>query len=160
MSASNSNDELLSLAAGIVSAHVSHNGVPADGLPDLILSVYAALTNAGMPAPVEATREPAVPVKKSIFPDYLVCLEDGKKMKMLKRYLLRSYGLTPEAYRSRWRLPCSYPMVAPNYASRRSELAVSIGLGRKLEPQVASIDAPVQDIPAGGRRGKKATASA
>ncbi len=127
--------ELLRLSADIVSAHVANNSVSVSGLPDFIRSVYAALSHAGSPSePIEATPAPAVPIKKSIFPSYLVCLEDGKKLKMLKRHLQSSYGMTPEQYRARWGLPATYPMVAPDYAAHRSELAKAIGLGRKAEP--------------------------
>ena len=131
MSADASHDSVLEFAAQIVSAHVSNNSVQASALPDLIQQVYKALTMVGHePAPAEKL-EPAVPLKKSVFPDYIVCLEDGKKLKMLKRHLMTSYGMTPEAYRERWGLPSNYPMVAPSYAERRSALAKSIGLGRK-----------------------------
>ena len=122
-------------------------------LPFLIQQVYAALTTLGS-APAQAAErpEPAVPLKKSVFADYIVCLEDGKKLKMLKRHLMTSYNLTPDAYRERWGLPSNYPMVAPSYAERRSALAKSIGLGRK--PKVNS-EAPVTAPPA--RRGRKAS---
>jgi predicted transcriptional regulator len=120
------------LAAQIVSAHVSHNATPATELPALIQSVHAALAALGKVAPAEAPRaEPAVPIKKSVFPDYVVCLEDGKKLKMLKRHLQTAYGMTPDQYRAKWGLPASYPLVAPNYAEHRSTLAKSNGLGRK-----------------------------
>ena len=124
-------DQVLSLAAQIVSAHVARNSVPIEELPALIQSVYTTLAQAGSPV-VEAERpQPAVPVKKSVFPDYIVCLDDGKKLKMLKRHLQTRYGLTPDQYREKWNLPRDYPMVAPNYAEKRSALAKSIGLGRK-----------------------------
>ena len=142
----NPDHELLRLAAGIVSAHASHNGGPSSSLPDLIRSVYAALSAAGAVPVVEVRPEPAVPVNKSVFPDYIVCLEDGKKLKMLKRHLRASFGLTPEAYRTRWNLPPSYPIVAPNYASHRSTLAKSFGLGRKFEGP-AEAEVPAQRIP-------------
>ncbi len=124
--------DLLGLTAEIVSAHVSNNSVSVTDLPNLITEVHRTLAGLGgaAPAPVEAEKPtPAVPVKKSITPDYLVCLEDGKKMKMLKRHLQTSYGLSPEQYRERWGLPPDYPMVAPNYAQHRSSLAKKIGLG-------------------------------
>ena len=131
MSVDASHDSVLEFAAQIVSAHVSNNSVQASALPDLIQQVYKALTMVGSePAPADKL-EPAVPLKKSVFPDYIVCLEDGKKLKMLKRHLMTSYGMTPEAYRERWGLPSNYPMVAPSYAERRSALAKPIGLGRK-----------------------------
>jgi predicted transcriptional regulator len=132
----------LEYAAQIVSAHVSNNSVQSGDLPALIQQVYAALTTLGSaPAQAAEKREPAVPLKKSVFPDYIVCLEDGKKLKMLKRHLQTSYNLTPDAYRERWGLPSNYPMVAPSYAERRSALAKSIGLGRK--PRVVA-EAPAE----------------
>ena len=132
-------DQLLSLAAQIVSAHVGHNAVPVEDLPALIKSVYATLVQPEAQTPEPEKREPAVPIKKSVFADHIVCLEDGKKLKMLKRHLHTSYGLTPEQYRAKWGLPANYPMVAPNYAEKRSTLAKAIGLGRKPaapEPEV------------------------
>ena len=138
--------DILGLTAQIVSAHVSKNQVGVDALPSLIQSVYRSLSTAGeaelAPAPAQT---PAVPIKKSVFPDYIVCLEDGKKLKMLKRHLQASYGLSPDAYRSKWGLPRDYPMVAPSYAATRSGLAKKIGLGRKpaaaAEPVVAKLPA-------------------
>jgi predicted transcriptional regulator len=124
-------DGLLRLTATIVSAHVSNNSLPAEGLPLLIRSVFGALGSVGKEAEVAAAPTPAVPIKRSVFPDYLVCLEDGKKLKMLKRHLQTAYQMTPQQYRERWGLPADYPMVAPEYAARRSDLAKSIGLGRK-----------------------------
>lgn len=126
-----SHSRKLELTAQIVSAHVGHNAVPVDALPKLIQSVFTTLSSTGEISAEPEKPQPAVPVKKSVFPDYLICLEDGKKMKMLKRHLQTSYDLTPEQYRTRWGLPPDYPMVAPNYAARRSTLAKSIGLGRK-----------------------------
>jgi predicted transcriptional regulator len=120
-------------AADIVSAYVRNNSVPAAELPALIHSVHAALTRVG-PVPAEAPVEqpkPMVSVKKSITPDYIICLEDGKPFKSLKRHLNAMYGMTPEQYREKWHLPADYPMVAPNYAATRSELAKSIGLGQQ-----------------------------
>ena len=123
--------EVLGLTAQIVSAHVSKNSVPPDALPSLILDVYRTLSTVG-PEPQQAERpQPAVPVKKSVFPDHIVCLEDGKKLKMLKRHLNTSFNMTPDQYRERWGLPPDYPMVAPNYAQHRSSLAKKIGLGTK-----------------------------
>ena len=124
-------NEVLSLTAQIVSAHTAHNVVTAEALPALIQSVYRTLSNVGAPAPEPQKLEPAVPIKKSVFPDHIVCLEDGKKLKMLKRHLKTAYDMTPEQYRERWGLPRDYPMVAPNYAEKRSALAKSIGLGRR-----------------------------
>ncbi len=126
----------LELAAQIVSAHVSNNTVEAAALPNLIQEVYKALNGLkGGLSEVAAPEKPvpAVPIKKSVYPDYIVCLEDGKKLKMLKRHLQSSYNMTPDQYRERWGLPRDYPMVAPSYAERRSDLAKEIGLGRKVE---------------------------
>jgi len=124
------NADILSLTAEIASAHVSHNSVPANGVPSLIQEVYRTLTSIERgPAPVPERPEPAVPVKKSITPDYIICLEDGKKLKMLKRHLKTSFNLTPDQYRERWGLGADYPMVAPRYAKHRSSLAKKIGLG-------------------------------
>ena len=124
--------ELLSLTAAIVSSHVSNNSVAVSDLPGLISNVHAALSALGhSPGPEKAQPEPAVSIRASIKPDYIVCLEDGKKLKMLKRHLMTSYGLTPDAYRAKWHLPADYPMVAPSYAERRRSLAIRIGLGTK-----------------------------
>ncbi len=144
----------LEYAAKIVSAHISNNSVQASDLPALIQQVYTALTTLGsVPAQATEKPEPAVPPKKSVFPDYIICLEDGKKLKMLKRHLMTSYNLTPEAYRERWGLPSSYPMVAPNYAERRSALAKSIGLGRK--PAAAPGEEPKTAAAPAKKRGRK-----
>ena len=149
MSEKSDQADLLSLTAQIVSAHVANNAVQANALPELINHVYQALTSVGS-APVQSAKpEPAVPVKKSVFADYLICLEDGKKLKMLKRHLMTSYGMTAEDYRTRWDLPENYPMVAPNYAQKRSTLAKAIGLGRK---PAGDVNAEPR-IPA--RRGRK-----
>ncbi|RJF89548.1 MucR family transcriptional regulator [Oleomonas cavernae] len=123
--------EILSLTAEIVASHVSNNSVPVSELPQLIQQVYATLANIGAPKvePAPVRPQPAVPVKKSITPDYIICLEDGKKLKMLKRHLKTAYDMTPEEYRARWDLPPEYPMVAPNYAEQRRDLAKKIGLG-------------------------------
>ncbi len=125
--------DLLGLTAEIVSAHVSNNSVSLTDLPNLIQEVYRTLSSVGQPpAKVEPERpQPAVPVKKSITPEYLICLEDGKRLKMLKRHLQTSYNMTPDQYRERWGLGADYPMVAPNYAKHRSSLAKKIGLGTK-----------------------------
>jgi predicted transcriptional regulator len=124
--------ELLSLTTEIVAAHVSNNTVAANDLPQLISSVYQSLAGVGKgPAPAAERPEPAVPVKKSVHADYIVCLEDGKKLKMLKRHLKTAYSMTPEQYRERWGLAPDYPMVAPNYARQRSRLAKEIGLGTR-----------------------------
>jgi predicted transcriptional regulator len=113
----------------IVSAYVSNNSLPSDELPDLIATIHAALQNPDQAA--SSTPEPAVPIKRSIRPDYVICLEDGKKLKMLKRHLRAAFNMTPDEYRRKWGLSSDYPMVAPNYAARRSELAKNTGLGRK-----------------------------
>lgn len=134
MSETSTSANLIDLAADIVSAYVSNNTVSSSDLPGLIGEVYAALqrTSSGVaPEPMPEPLKPAVPVKKSVTPDYIVCLEDGKKLKMLKRHLMTHYNMTPEEYRVRWNLPADYPMVAPNYAEKRRELAKKIGLGRK-----------------------------
>ena len=124
-------DAILSRVTEIVTAYLSKNPLPPEEIPALIRSVHATLGGiAGVEAPAAVAREPAVPVKKSIKPDYIVCLEDGKKLKMLKRYLRSRYGLSPDQYRTKWGLPADYPMVASNYAAQRSEFAKKIGLGR------------------------------
>lgn len=126
------NETLITLTSDIVSAHVSNNSVSVEDLPALITNVYGALAGLGGAAAVEEEKpEPAVSVRASVKPDYIVCLEDGKKLKMLKRHLMTHYNMTPEEYRARWNLPADYPMVAPNYAEKRRELAKKIGLGRK-----------------------------
>ena len=124
-------ETLITLTSDIVAAHVSNNSVAVDELPALIKNVYGALSGLGAAAQEEARPEPAVSIRASVKPDHLVCLEDGKKMKMLKRHLMTDHGLTPAEYRSRWGLPADYPMVAPDYAEKRRELAKKIGLGRK-----------------------------
>lgn len=124
--------ELLSLTTNIVSAHVSNNPVTVTDLPQLIKDVYETLSGVGGGSERVAERPtPAVPIKKSVMPDYIVCLEDGKKLKMLKRHLKTAYNMTPEEYRERWGLASDYPMVAPNYAKQRSKLAKQIGLGTR-----------------------------
>jgi predicted transcriptional regulator len=131
MSEDLTNTDVLGLTAQIVSAHVSNNSVNADALPSLIQDVYRTLANVGRD-PVQTDRpQPAVPVKRSVFPDHIICLEDGKKLKMLKRHLKTAYNMTPEQYRDRWGLAPDYPMVAPNYARHRSTLAKKFGLGTK-----------------------------
>ena len=152
-------DSMLALITKIVSAYISKNAMPGTELPALIDRVFqslAGLTTNPATAP-QARPDPAVPMKKSVFPDHIVCLEDGKKLKMLKRHLMTSYGLTPDAYRERWGLPSNYPMVAPSYAEKRSTLAKSIGLGRKpaaVEPEAGATEqdeAPAKPV----RRGRK-----
>ncbi|MEJ1157974.1 MucR family transcriptional regulator [Prosthecomicrobium sp. N25] len=134
MSDSSANSNLIDLAADIVSAYVSNNTVNSTDLPNLIGEVYAALqrTSSGVaPEPQPEPLKPAVPVKKSVTPDYIICLEDGKKFKSLKRHLRTQYNMTPEEYREKWGLPADYPMVAPNYAQARSDLAKKMGLGQQ-----------------------------
>jgi predicted transcriptional regulator len=133
-SAHEDSDELIEIAAEVVSAYVSNNPLPATELPNLIRSVHGALAGLGSAPVVEVKAEkpvPAVNPKKSIFEDHIICLEDGKKFKSLKRHLMTHYKLTPEAYREKWGLDANYPMVAPAYARQRSELARQMGLGRK-----------------------------
>ena len=123
--------DVLGLTAQIVSAHVSNNSVSPDALSALIQDVYRTLSGVGKEPAAPDKPQPAVPVEKSVFPDHIVCLEDGKKLKMLKRHLKTAYNMTPEQYRERWGLATDYPMVAPNYARHRSSLAKKIGLGTK-----------------------------
>lgn len=127
------NETLITLTSDIVAAHVSNNSVSVDDVPALISKVYGALAGLGQaPAPVaEEAPKPAVSVRASVKSDHIVCLEDGVKLKMLKRHLMTHYNMTPEQYRARWNLPADYPMVAPAYAEKRRELAKKIGLGRK-----------------------------
>ena len=124
-------NELLELTTEIVSAHVGNNSIALGDLPQLIQDVYKTLAIVGTTPAVPERPKPAVPIKKSVLPDYVVCLEDGKKLKMLKRHLKTAYNMTPDEYRERWGLPPEYPMVAPNYAKHRSALAKKIGLGTK-----------------------------
>jgi predicted transcriptional regulator len=125
-------ETLISLTADIVSAHVSNNNVAVSDVPDLIQTVHGALSGLGTESSqTEMRSDPAVPVRSSVKPDYIVCLEDGKKLKMLKRHLMTHYNLTPDQYRARWNLPSDYPMVAPNYAEQRRSLAKKIGLGTR-----------------------------
>lgn len=126
------NETLITLTSDIVAAHVSNNDVAVSDVPTLITNVYSALASLGEPVEVEEPKpQPAVAIRNSVKPDYIVCLEDGKKLKMLKRYLRTNFDMTPEDYRARWGLPADYPMVAPNYAEKRRDLAKKIGLGRK-----------------------------
>ena len=131
--AGSSDNDLIDLSTEIVSAYVSHNALSVTDLPKLIADVHSALRGLRSTTPTEPAEElkPAVPVKKSIAADYLICLEDGKKFKSLKRHLRTHYNLSPEEYREKWGLPADYPMVAPNYSATRSRLAKDNGLGRK-----------------------------
>jgi predicted transcriptional regulator len=146
MTSEDQNRKLLELTAQIVSAHVAKNQIAAQGLPALIDQVFTALKHAGAePAPAVAEKQaPFVPAKRSVFPDYIICLEDGRKLKTLKRHLRSTFGLSPEQYREKWGLAPDYPMVAPNYAEHRPKLAKQLGLGRKPaeeeeEPDVAQM---------------------
>lgn len=130
---SNQHRDLLGFTADIVGAHLIKNSVATADVPSLIQQVYASLSKLGaspVPEPIEE-QKPAIAIRKSVTPDYIVCLEDGKKLKMLKRHLRTAYNMSPDEYRAKWSLPSDYPMVAPNYAAKRKELAVRIGLGRK-----------------------------
>ncbi len=132
MSQETDNAELLALTTDIVASHVANNSVNVADLPQLIQQVYGALSELGNPSQAPAAKpKPAVNIKRSVTPDYIVCLEDGVKLKMLKRHLQTRYGMTPDEYRERWSLAADYPMVAPNYAAQRSALAKKIGLGTK-----------------------------
>ncbi len=142
--------ELLAITAEIVGAHVGHNTVTLSDLPALISKVYEALAGAGEAAAPAALAkcEPAVPIRSSIKPDYLVCLEDGRRVKTLRRHLMTDHQLTPDDYRAKWKLPADYPMVAPSYAAQRRTMALAIGLGRKrtklsdVEPDIATRAVP------------------
>jgi predicted transcriptional regulator len=170
------NRDLLSQTAQIVSSHLSNNPVTQDQIPSLIREVYGTLINlGGQPISIEGREiqaedrpSPAVPIKKSVFPDHIVCLEDGKKLKMLKRHLMTSYQMSPDDYRKRWNLPPDYPMVAPNYAQTRSSLAKKIGLGHRRSiddddesvPMAATRISPVSGKRLPGRPRKHAAAAA
>jgi predicted transcriptional regulator len=159
MSESTTSPNYIELSADIVSAYVSNNSVPAVDLPALLQSVYAALTRTAQGQQEEPKAElvPAVSVRKSITPDAIICLEDGKSFKSLKRHLRTTYDMTPEQYREKWGLPRDYPMVAPNYAKARSELAKTMGLGQQRRKGKALVEAVANDaVPAKGRRSKKA----
>ena len=124
--------ELLEMTTDIVASFVANNAIPAGGLPELLKSVHETVQDLASDEPAAPPRpDPAVAISKSITPDHIICLEDGRKLKMLKRYLRSRYDLTPDEYRARWGLPADYPMVAPNYAKKRSAFAKEIGLGRK-----------------------------
>lgn len=140
-------DSLLALTADIVSAHVGNNNVPVADVPALIQNVHSALSALGATAPDPVVEQsPSVSIRSSVKPDYIVCLEDGKKLKMLKRYLASNFNMTPAEYRAKWKLPADYPMVAPNYSSQRKDLAHKMGLGIKKAPAApapaAAVSAP------------------
>ena len=145
-------EDVLGLTAQIVSAHLTKNTVPVEELPALIREVYKTLCTVGeAPAPVEALK-PAVAVTKSVFPDHIICLEDGKQMTMLKRHLMTEHNMTVDQYRAKWGLPANYPMVAPDYAETRSSLAKKMGLGRSrtVVPKKAARKAPAKRGTRGG----------
>lgn len=125
-------DEIMRMTTDIVSSFVANNPVPSDSLSELIVSVHKTVSTLASPTPAQSQErpKPAVPVSRSITDDHIICLEDGKKLKMLKRYLRSHYGMTPEEYRKRWGLPADYPMVAPSYTKKRSDFAKQIGLGK------------------------------
>src|SRR4051794_28011249 len=159
MSELQSTPNTIELAAEIVSAFVSNNSVPAVELPTLIGSVHDALTKAAnglAQQPAEEPKAPAVSIKKSVQPDYIVCLDDGKRFKSLKRHLRTTYNLTPDQYRAKWGLAHDYPMVAPNYAAARSELAKQMGLGARRRKPESAAPAAAPKAPAKGRRKKAA----
>ena len=148
---------LITLTADIVSAHVTNNSVAVADLPALIQNVHGALSNLGKAdVGTEVKQEPAVSVRASVKPDYIVCLEDGKKLKMLKRHLMTHYQMTPADYRAKWNLPADYPMVSPNYAEQRRALAKSIGLGRKPKAAASAPAKATKSVPA--RRGRPKSA--
>jgi predicted transcriptional regulator len=146
------NIDYLTLTGELVAAYVSNNSVARTDLPGLIAAVYAQLAGHATSAPQKVELVPAIPVKKSITPDFIICLEDGKKFKSLKRHLSTTYNLSPAEYRAKWGLPADYPMVAPNYAASRSALAKSMGLGQRNQRAAAAAAEPVKKA-----RGRKKT---
>ena len=156
--------DLTSLAADIVSAYVANNAVGSDKLPDLIGSVYGALSRASVQGvePEKVELKPAVAIKKSVTPEYIICLEDGQKFKSLKRHLKTHYDMSPEEYREKWGLPRDYPMVAPSYAAARSDLAKTMGLGRRVtavagtQPEVRAKAEPAEKPKGRGKQTRKA----
>jgi predicted transcriptional regulator len=153
-----SGNNLAELTTDIVTAYVANNAVRPSDLPEIIREVHAALAGLRVgtaPETVEEAPKPAVPIKKSVTPDYLISLENGQKFRSLKRHLMKSYGMTPNEYRAKWGLPADYPMVAPNYAAQRSELAKMVGLGRKR-----NVEAPAAPEPAPAKRGRKSKVAA
>jgi predicted transcriptional regulator len=160
-----SQDRLAELTVEIVSAFVGNNSIPPSELPRLIVGVYGALAGAASPSATSEPQVPSVAVRKSVTPDYIICLEDGAKLKMLKRHLRTRFDMTPEEYRRKWHLPADYPMTAPSYSKARSELAREIGLGQKSSGRrkqlaaAASATAP-KTASAGGRRRARKTKAA
>jgi predicted transcriptional regulator len=149
-------DKLLDLTKTVVAGYVANNPVPADGLPALIADVASALTKLSTPLEIEPAKPvPAVNPKRSVFPDYIICLENGKRFKSMKRHLMVHHNLTPEQYREKWGLPHDYPMIAPNYAEARSAVAKSIGLGRRAKEAAA----PAAKTKAMGAKAAKATSA-
>lgn len=159
MSNADSKEMLITLTADIVAAHVANNDVDVDAVPSLIQNVFGALSGLGNEVAEEAKPEPAVSVRTSVKNDHIVCLEDGKKMKMLKRHLMTDHGMTPAEYRARWNLPADYPMVAPAYADKRRDLAKKIGLGRKPGQKVVRKAAPAAPAAAAKARTPRAKKS-
>lgn len=156
MTASARASELRRLTADIVSAHVSKNAVAASDLAKLISSVYGSLSGLdAKPAAAGSGVQPAVPVRASVRPGHLICLEDGRKQKTLKRHLLAAHGLTPEAYRAKWNLPADYPMVAAEYSARRRAMAIQIGLGRNGSKALLAAEPPAPRRAAPARAGRK-----
>jgi predicted transcriptional regulator len=156
--------DLTGLTADIVSAYVAHNALTGDKLPDLIGSVYGALSRASL-RPEKVELKPAVAIKKSVTPEYIICLEDGEKYKSLKRHLRSEYNMSPEEYREKWELPRDYPMVAPSYAAARSNMAKKMGLGRRgATVAAAQLEAPVEPaekpVKGRGKQMRKASSSA
>jgi MucR family transcriptional regulator, transcriptional regulator of exopolysaccharide biosynthesis len=157
--------DLTGLTADIVSAYVAHNALTDDKLPDLIGSVYGALSRASLQAlePEKVELKPAVAIKKSVTPEYIICLEDGQKFKSLKRHLKTHYDMSPEEYREKWGLPHDYPMVAPSYAAARSDLARNMGLGRRgtavagTQPEVPAKVEPAEKPKGRGKQTRKAS---
>ena len=153
-------ETILSLTTDIVSAHVGNNIVGVSDVPLLIRQVYEALSGLGQPEiEPEIVQEPAVPIRASVKPDYIVCLEDGKKLKMLRRYLRTRFDMSPEEYRAKWKLPDNYPMVAPNYTEQRRSLANAIGLGRKRTPAAPAAADPAPEPRKRGRKPAVKTAA-
>jgi predicted transcriptional regulator len=149
--------DLPSLTADIVSAYVAHNALTGDKLPDLIGSVYGALSRASVQGvePEKVELKPAVAIKKSVTPDYIICLEDGQKFKSLKRHLKTHYDMSPEEYREKWGLPRDYPMVAPSYAAARSDMAKNMGLGRRGTAVAGTqLEVPAKAEPAAKPKGR------